>query len=112
MVDIEGASALGVFEVMKIFDDNSPYLTLLGIDWATYMNGVINLKNCKMIFEKKSLHIVVPLDPTEGSCYTKIVCDDDLDCIYKITARKLDWVTPTADGRISWEHESLAQVPL
>ncbi len=78
---------------------------LLGIDWATDMNGVINLKKHKMIFEKNSLHVVVPFDPTEGSCYMEPVhnyeIDDDLDCIYKITAREKDWVNPTVDGRIS-----------
>jgi len=50
------------------------------------MNGVINLKKQKMIFEKKSLHIVVKLDPAEGPRYTELVCDnesdDELDCIY------------------------------
>lgn len=88
-VDIEGASALDDFEVIKIVDDNNPYFVLLGIDWATDMNWVINLNNWKMIFEKKSLCIVVPLDPAEGPCYTKPVCnyesDDDLDQIYKLT---------------------------
>lgn len=43
-VDIEGASALADFEVIKIVDDSNPYLALLGIDWAIEMNGVINLK--------------------------------------------------------------------
>ena len=42
-VDIEGASALADFEVIKIVDDSNPYPTSLGIDWATGMNGVINL---------------------------------------------------------------------
>lgn len=32
--------------------------------------------------------------------------DDDLHCIYKITAQEKDWVNPTVDGWISWEHES------
>jgi len=44
-----------------------------------------------MIFEKKSLRIIIPLDPVEGPRYTEPVrdyeSDDDLDCIYKITAR-------------------------
>ena len=61
----------------------------IGIDWATHMNGVINLKKRKMIFEKNSLRIVVLLDPTKGSRYTELVrnykSDDDVDCIYKIT---------------------------
>ena len=87
--DIEGASALVDFEVIEIVDDNNPYPALLGIDWATNMNGVINIKKHKMIFEKTSLRIVVPLDPAEGSCYIDSVCDcesnDDPDCIYKIT---------------------------
>lgn len=38
-VDIEGASALEDFEVIEIVDDNNPYLALLGINWATDMNG-------------------------------------------------------------------------
>lgn len=74
------------------------------------MNGVINLKKWKMIFEKKSLRVIVPLDPAEGSHYTEPVrdykSDDDLDCIYKIIARDQDWVNPTMDGRITWERES------
>ena len=41
------------FKVIDIFDDNNPYPVLLGIDWATDMNGVINIKKRKMIFEKK-----------------------------------------------------------
>ena len=44
IADIEGASALADFEVIEIVDDNNPYPTLLGIDWAIDMNGVINLK--------------------------------------------------------------------
>ena len=71
-------------------DDNNSYLALLGIDWAIDMNGFINLKKQKMIFEKKSLRIVIPLDPAEGARYTEPVHDDgrnnELDCIYKITA--------------------------
>ena len=55
-----------------------------------------------MIFEKKSLHIVVPLDPAEGACYTEPLRkddnDDDLDCIYQITMQDQDWVNSTEDG--------------
>jgi len=78
--------------VIEIVNGNNPYLALLGIDWAIDMNEVINLKKCKMIFEKKSLRIVVPLDLAKGTQYTEPVCnddsDDDLDCIYKITVRE------------------------
>ena len=76
-------TALADFEVIEIVDDSNPYHVLLGIDWATDMNGVINLKKQKMIFEKKSLCIVVPLDPAEGPRYIEPVrdyeSDDDLD---------------------------------
>jgi len=65
IVDIEGVSAQVDFGVMDIFDNSNPYPTLLGIDWATDMNEVINMKKRKMIFEKNSLCIVVPLDPAE-----------------------------------------------
>lgn len=62
-----------------------------------------------MIFEKKSLRIVVPLDPAKGAHYTEPMhdneSDDDLDCIHKINAQDQDWVNLTADGRISWECE-------
>jgi len=89
-IDIEGVSALADFEVTEIVDDNNPYLTLLRIDWAIDMNGVINLRKRKMIFEEKSLRVVVPLDPIEGPRYIEPInvyeSDDDLDHIYKITA--------------------------
>lgn len=88
-VDIEGTSTLVDFEVIEIVDDSNPYPVLLRIDWAMDMNGVINLKKRKMIFDKKSLCIVVPLDPAEGLNYTESVRDyernEDLDQIYKIT---------------------------
>lgn len=42
-VDIKVASALAYFEVIEIVNDSNPYPALLGIDWATDMNGVINL---------------------------------------------------------------------
>ena len=109
-VDIEGANVLADFEVIEIVDDNNPYPMLLWIDWATDMNGDINLKKRKMIFEKKSLRVIVPLDPAKGAQYTEPVrdddSDDDLDCIYKITTWEQDWVNTTADGRISWEREN------
>ena len=109
-MDIEGVSTQTDFEVIEIVDDSNSYPVLLGRDWATDMNGVINLKIQKMIFEKKSLRVIVPLDPVEGACYTEPVCDEDnddeLDCIYQITVQDQDWVNPTTDERISWERDS------
>ena len=62
-VDIEGVITVVDFEVIEIMDDKNPYLFLLGIDWATHMNAVINLKKRKMIFEKKPMRVIIPLDP-------------------------------------------------
>lgn len=90
--DIEDASEQADFEVIEIFDDSNPYPALLGIDWATDMNRVINLKKHKIIFEKKSLRVVVPVDLAEGAGYTKLMhdndSDNDLNYIYKITVRE------------------------
>lgn len=81
---------------------------LLGIDWAINMNEVINLKKWTMSFERKSPHVVVPLDLVEGPCDTEPVreheeCDDDLDQIYKITVQDQDWVNPTVEKWIAWD---------
>lgn len=109
-MDIEGASTQTDFEVIEIVDDNNPYPTFLGIDWATDMKGVINLKKQKMILKKKSLHVVIPLNSVEGECYIEPMhddgSDDEMDCIYKITSWDQEWVNPTIDGRVSWEHMS------
>ena len=75
------------------------------------MDAVINFKKRKMMFERKSLRVVVPLDPIEGACYTEPICDfveddDDLDQIYKITVRNEYWINPTTNGRIVWDRDS------
>jgi len=75
--------------VIEIVDDKNTYPAFLGIDWAIDMNGVVNLKKLIMSFERKSLCVVVPLDPAKGPRYTELVrdyeeSDDDLDQIYKI----------------------------
>lgn len=95
MKDIEGVSALTYFEVINMGDNINPYPMLLRVDWAININGIINFKKWTMSFRRKVLLVVVPLDPIEGPCYTKPVCDyeesdDDLDHIYKITVREQD----------------------
>ena len=39
------------FGVIKIIDDNTPYLAPLGIDWAFENQVIINLKKKTMSFE-------------------------------------------------------------
>lgn len=98
-VDIYGASTWMDFEVIEIMDESSPYAMLLGINWAIDMNGVIDLKQRKMIFKKKSIHVVIPLDPTNKPHYTEPMCneekDNPLDYIYKIAANR-----PKEEGRL------------
>jgi len=69
-----------------------------------------------MIFEKKSLRVIVPLDIAKGSCYMEPVhnyeSDDDLDYIYKIIARDRDSVNLTVGGWITWDHESYCTLDL
>lgn len=74
-IDIEGASTQDDFEVIEIVDDSNLYPALLGIEWDFDMDMVINLKKWKMTFERKSLRVVVPLDPAEGARYTELVLD-------------------------------------
>ena len=73
--DINVASALDDFEVIEIVDDKNPYPTLLGLEWAIDMKGVINLKKRTMSFDKKLLKVEVPLDPTKEVCYIEPVHD-------------------------------------
>ena len=109
-VDIEGVSELADFEVIEIEDDSNPYHKLLGIYWDFDMDAVINLKKWKMTFEKKSLRVLVPLDPAEGARYAKPIHDfleddDDLDHI-KFRVWNEDWIKPTDDGKITWDRDS------
>jgi hypothetical protein len=69
-VDIDGVRTFADFEVIEIVDDNFPYPTLLGIDWALNNSIVVDLKKRRMNFEKDGLRIIEPLDPDEGQRYT------------------------------------------
>lgn len=69
-MDIKGVRVLIEFEVIQIVDDTDPYSTLLGLDWAIDMGGIINLKRRSMVFENSGTRDVVPLDPTKGEMYT------------------------------------------
>lgn len=74
------------------------------------MDAVINLKKCNMIFEKKELRVIVPLDSAEGVRYTEPFWDyyeeDDIEKIYKLTVWDKDWINPMTYGWITWEKEN------
>ena len=63
VVDIAGIRVNVDFEVIQIVEDADPYPALLGLDWATDMGGIINLKRRSMIFENKGTSVIVLLDP-------------------------------------------------
>ena len=44
LVDLNGVRSLADFEVIEIINDSTPYLVLLGIDWAFENQAIINLK--------------------------------------------------------------------
>jgi len=44
IVDIDGTSTWMDFQIIEIMDESILYPVLVGIDWATNMNGVIDLK--------------------------------------------------------------------
>jgi len=76
------------------------------------MNGVLNLKKQTMIFETKSLRIVISLDLAEELCYIEPVRkkerDDESKDIYRMVAQRQEWVKTMEDRRISWGYvESL-----
>lgn len=105
MVDIDGASTRAEFEVIEIMDESTTYPAFLGIDWVNDMNGVISSKKRTMIFETKSLCVVVPLDPAKGPRYIEPVhneeSSDESDGIYRMVAQRQEWVKAMEDQRIS-----------
>ena len=91
MVDIARVRVLAYFQVIEIVEDTDPYPTLLGIDWAIDVGGIINLKKRSMVFEKNGTRVIIPLDPAKGARYTEPAYEDEeLDHIYRITAQNKD----------------------
>lgn len=73
IVDIDEVRTTTDLKVIEIVDDTKPYPMLLGLDWVFSNMAIINLKKRKMIFERKNMRVIVPLDPLEGARYTKPV---------------------------------------
>ena len=65
-MDLDGIWSIEQFEVIEIVDDNNPYPTLLGIEWAFDNNVIINLKKRQMSFEDGRNRVTAPIDPVEG----------------------------------------------
>jgi hypothetical protein len=110
-VDIDGVRTFVDFEVIKIVDDKCPYPVLLGIDWALKNSIVVDLKKRHMTFERDNLRVIAHLDPDEGQRYTEPIKEEDhaykLENIYKLTARKQNYINPTTDGNLSRRSDSV-----
>ena len=66
-----------------------------------------------MIFENDGTWVIVPLDPTKGERYIEPVREgDDVDHIYKLTARVEDLINPTTNGMLNWKKDSLCFLDL
>ena len=99
MVDVARVKVLADFEVIEIMEDMDPCPTLLGIDWAINVGGVINLRKRSMVFEKNGTCVIVPLDPAEGARHTEPTYEDEeLDHIYRITTQDEDQDNPATGG--------------
>jgi len=65
-VDIDSVSTQINFEVTEIVDDSNTYLALLGIDWATNMKGIINLKKVENDVRKEVTASSSPVGPSRS----------------------------------------------
>ena len=72
-VNIDGVKIVVKFEVMEILEDLYPYLPMFGIDWAFENNFILNLNKWCMTFELEELHVVSPVDATEGEQYIELI---------------------------------------
>jgi len=61
-----------------------------------------------MAFKGGDLHVIKPLDPTEGRTYVELDKEDykELENIYQMTTIKEDYINPTIDGTLSWRSVS------
>jgi hypothetical protein len=103
-VDLDGVRTKANFEVIEIVYDTTPYVTLLGLDWDFDNQAIINLKTRKMTFESGDYRVIAPLDPLEGKRFVEPTCLEleEIDQLYRTTARDEDYVNPTVDGVLSW----------
>jgi hypothetical protein len=102
-VDLDGVRTMEDFEVIEIVDGTTPYPTLLGLYWEFDNQAIINLKKRKMTFESGEYRVIAPLDPS-GEGFIEPTCLDleEINQLYKTTAREEDYVNPTADGVLNW----------
>ena len=97
--------SLANFEVIEIINDNTPYLALLGIDWAFDNQAIINLKKKTMSSKGNGIQVINPLDLALGPRYTELITIKEevgnIDTVYQLTVAQGDYVNPIDDRMIS-----------
>jgi hypothetical protein len=99
-IDLDGVRTKVDFKVIEIVDET----TLLGLDWEFDNQSIIKLKTRKMTFGSGEYRFIAPLDPSEGERFVEPTFLDleEINQLYKTTAREEDYVKLTADGVLSW----------
>jgi hypothetical protein len=64
-VDLDGVRTKDDLKLIEIVNDTTPYLTLLGLDWAFDNQAIINLKTWMMTFKLGEYKVIEPLDPSK-----------------------------------------------
>jgi hypothetical protein len=88
-IDLDGVRTKADFEVIEILDGTTPYLKLLGMDWAFDKKTIIDLNKRKITFESRDYRVIAPLDPSEGERFVEPTFLDleEIDQLYKTIAR-------------------------
>ena len=106
LIDVDGVCTMEAFELNDIVDNTTPYPTLLVLDWAFDNQNIINLNTRKMIFESGEYRVIAPLYPSEGGRYVEPAKEnfilEDINQLYRTTAREEDYINPNAYGMIIW----------
>jgi hypothetical protein len=57
-----------------------------------------------MTFESGKYRVIAPLYPSEGESFVELTCLDleEINRLYRTTAREEYYVNPTTDGVLSW----------
>ena len=94
------------FDVIKVFNGEGSYPSLLGVGWANDSMPFIKFKKRMMNFENQDIRVIAPMDPNEGRRYIESVKDEVIrgwDHAYNIFEY---YIHPTADGELGWNNAS------
>jgi len=100
-VNIDGVHSVENFEFIEIVDEIQPYPALMGLEWDSDNQAIIDLKRREMIFEVGDLKVTTPLDPLEGKRYIEPTRGNDIEKLYNMTAWMEDYVNSIVDSALS-----------